>query len=131
LLPKATVPVRVRPDETVGASWRGVSLPFTRLYTGIDPRVEQILVGLGVNQTVLEGLKKSIAQQLTTKIAFEGMPIQDAIAFCKFIIDTTIGSAQYEIGVASCGGPVNIAVITRGGFEWVSKPKFALSTLQG
>ena len=49
-------------------------------------------------------------------------------ASCKYIIDTTIGAATYEIGVPSCGGPVNIAVITRSGFKWVHEPKFTLPT---
>lgn len=131
LLPQAQAPVRVREDHTVGASWRGVSFPFTRLFFGLDPRYEQILTGLGVTPAVMTAFKAAAAEQLTTRVAFDGMPIQDAIAFCKYIIDTTIGAATYEIGVPSCGGPVNIAVITRSGFKWVHEPKFTLPTGQG
>jgi hypothetical protein len=131
VLPQAVAPTRVRPDAMVGASWRGVGIPFTRLFVGVDPRVDQILAGLGVPQATIQALRQAITNQLTSKVAFEGMPIQDAIAFCKHIIDTTISVATFEIGAASCGGPVNIAVITRNGFEWVSKPKFTLSTAQG
>jgi hypothetical protein len=131
ILPQAQTPVRARPDALVGASWRGVGIPFSRLFFGVDPRTEQMLAGLGVPQQTIAAFKQLAQQQLTSRMAFDGMPIQDAIAFCKFIIDTTIGMATYEIGVPSCGGPVNIAVITRNGFEWVSKPKFTLSTVQG
>ena len=128
LLPQTPAPVRAREDQQYGASWRGVSVPFTRLYFGLDPRYEQMLTGLGVSQATITAFKAQAANQLATRVAFDGMPIQDAISFCKFIIDTTIGAATYEIGVPSCGGPVNIAVITRSGFKWVHEPKFTLPT---
>src|SRR5258708_6226035 len=131
ILPQAQTASRVRQDHEVGASWRGISIPFTRLFFGLDPRYEQILTGLGVNQAIMTAFKGQAASQLATRVAFDGMPIQDAIGFCKFIIDTTIGAATYEIGISSCGGPVNIAVITRGGFKWVHEPKFTLPTGQG
>jgi hypothetical protein len=131
VLPQAQAPSRAREDQMIGAAWRGVGVPFTRLFFGVDPRLEQMLIGLGVNQDTIARLRQVVAEQLTTRVAFDGMPIQDAIAFCKFIIDTTIGAATYEIGVSSCGGPVNIAVISRTGFEWVSKPKFTLPVTQG
>ena len=131
VLPQAQVAVPVRDDQQVGASWRGVGVPFTRLFMGFDPRVDQILLGLGIGQDVLQRFRQLASEQLTSKVAFEGMPIQDAIGFCKYIIDTTVGAATYELGVPSCGGPVNIAVIARTGFQWVSQPKFVLPQAQG
>jgi hypothetical protein len=131
VLPQAQVAVPARDDQTVGASWRGVGVPFTRLFFGVDPRVDGILSGLGMNAATLTRFRQLVNEQLTSKVAFDGMPIQDAIAFCKYILDTTIGAATYEVGVPSCGGPVNVAVITRAGFEWVSHPKFTLPTGQG
>jgi len=128
VLPTAQAPVQVRPDDGVGASWRGVGIPFSRVFFGVDPRAEQILAGLGVNQKVLESFRIAVSQQLQSKVVFDGMPLQDAIGFCKYIIDTTVGLATYEIGAASCGGPVNIAVISRKGFDWVSRSKFTVST---
>jgi len=131
VLPHAQAPARARDDQLVGASWRGVGVPFTRLFFGVDPRVDQILTGLGMNQATLVRFRQAVNEQLMSRVAFDGMPIQDAITFCKYILDTTIGAATYEIGVPSCGGPVNIAVITRAGFEWISHPKYTLPTAQG
>lgn len=131
VLPQAQVAVPARDDQVVGASWRGVGVPFTRLFVGVDPRVDQILASLGLGQDVLQRFRQLAAEQLTSKVAFDGMPLEDAIAFCKYIIDTTIGAATYEIGVPSCGGPVNLAVIGRTGFHWVSKPKFVRPTERG
>jgi hypothetical protein len=131
VLPQAQAPVRARDDQVVGASWRGIGIPFTRLFFGIDPRVDGILAGLGMNPQTVATFRQIANEQLQSRVAFDGMPIQDAIGFCKYILDTTIGAATYELGNPSCGGPVNIAVITRSGFEWISHPKYTLPTAQG
>jgi hypothetical protein len=115
-----------RPNGGYGASWRGVPVPFGRLYSGIDGRVYDILAHAGVAQEAIERLRQE-ANQLASPIAFDGMPVQDAIGFCKFILDTTIGVCTYEVGVPSCGGPLQLAVITkRDGFMWVAKPEYSI-----
>src|SRR5690348_6997487 len=47
ILPMFDEPQRVRPQEQVGASWRGVGNPFSRLMFGIDPNFEQQLTAAG------------------------------------------------------------------------------------
>lgn len=107
-----------------GASWRGVPIPFVRLYAGVDPRLFGILQGLGIAPDVIARAQQEAAK-LVSPIAFDGMPVQDAIGFCKFILETTIGVCTYELGVPSCGGPLQLAVITkRDGFVWVTRPKY-------
>ena len=124
LLPTHEHPTQARVDNQVGASWRGIHIPFTRLFFGVDPRVDGILAGLGMDQQRIAAFRQAVNAQLVSKVAFDGMPLQDAIGFCRFIIDATIGAATYEMGQPSCGGRVNIAVITRSeGFKWVSEPK--------
>ena len=123
VLPGATQPAAARPDEGVGASWRGIAVPFTRLFFGIDPRVDEMLASVGVQPDTIAKFRGLVTQNLVTKVAFDGMPIQDAIGFCRFILETTIGSATYELGMPSCGGPIIIAKITRtAGFRWVTEP---------
>ena len=126
VLPQAQASTPARPGDTVGASWRGIGIPFTRLFFGVDPRTDQILAGLGLNQAAIAQFRQLAALQLQSRVAFDGMPLEDAVGFCKFIIDTTIGMATYEIGNPSCGGPVNIAVITRSSFRWVSEPRLSI-----
>jgi len=123
VLPQAQAATPARPGNAVGASWRGVGLPFTRLFFGLDPRTDQILASLGMTPAAIVQFRQIAGAQLQSNVAFEGMPLEDAVGFCKFIIDTTIGMATYELGSPSCGGPVNIAVITRSCFRWVAEPK--------
>jgi len=126
VLPLAQAATSARPDNAVGASWRGVGVPFTRLFFGLDPRVDQILAQSGMNPAAIAQFRQNVSVQLQSRVAFDGMPLEDAIGFCKFIIDTTVGMATYELGNPSCGGPVNIALITRSSFRWVAEPRFTI-----
>jgi hypothetical protein len=123
ILPNDPEPRRVRPQDEIGASWRGVHNPFSRLIFGIDPTYEASLLKVGATTEEIQRLK-NVVQSGTTQIAFDGMPLQDAIGCCRFIIQTTIGWCTYALGAAMCGGPIKMATITPGGgFEWVKRPK--------
>ena len=120
-IPKDKKPKKVRPSEDFGASWRGISIPFTRMYAGLDPRIIPKLRNDGVPEEVISLVSKA-AQEFKSPFVFDGMPIIDAITFCRFILETTVNMARFEPGVSSCGGPLDIAIITRSkGFEWVER----------
>lgn len=126
IFPQADV-VKPRPND-FGASWRGIGLPFTRLYVGIDPRVYEIMRAQGVQQQVIERVQQQAAS-LASPVAFDGMPVKDAIGYCEFILRTTVGVCTYELGVPACGGPLQVAVITRKDkFKWILKPKLTSET---
>ena len=120
-IPRDDKTKEVRSSEEFGASWRGISIPFSRLYTGIDPRIIPRLRKSGVPEDVIQTVTKT-AQEFASPFIFDGMPIIDAVEFCRFILKTTVNMAKFETGVASCGGPLDIAIITKSnGFEWVKK----------
>ena len=126
VFPQDLKPRQPRPDNQCGASWRGIAIPFIRQYNGIDPRFFGMLQAHGVANDVIAKVQAA-AQQLVSPIVLDGMPLQDAIGYCKYILDTTIGAATYEAGVPTCGGPLQIAIITRGdGFKWVSRPAYSI-----
>lgn len=123
ILPQHTEPIPVRPQEEIGASWRGVAAPFVRLMFGVDPILESQLVQAGMPAPEIKRFTQ-VAQGLATMVAFDGMPLRDAIGYCRFIVQTTIGWCTYAMGSAACGGPIRLATITPGsGFEWVTPPK--------
>lgn len=122
LLPRDSESHRVRPIDKFGASWRGVEVPFTRLYKGYDPRIIEELKNKGASDEMLQVIKK-----FESPVAYDGMPVQDAIDFSVFILKTTIGLVTFEIGVPTCGGPLQIAAILPDtGFQWIEKPSLAL-----
>jgi hypothetical protein len=126
VLPQDSTARQARPDNQFGASWRGIALPFVRLHFGVDPRLVQNLKAGGMSQQIIDQIQAA-ANQLQSPVVFDGMPLQDAIGFCKFILETTINVCTYEVGVPACGGPLHIGIITRAdGFTWISKPDYSL-----
>ena len=123
LLPRDREARQVRPPDQFGASWRGTDLPFTRLYKGFDPRTVEALKKLGVAEAVIDKAVKGFE----STVVYDGMPLQDAINFVVFILQTTLRLAAFELGPASCGGPLQVAtILPETGFEWVQEPTLAV-----
>jgi len=123
LLPRDQEIRQVRPLDDFGGNWRGVEIPFTRLYHGFDPRMIGKLKQLGVQQEVID----QAIMQWQSPVVYDAMPVQDAIHFVVFILQTTIGMATFEVGAPSCGGPLQIAVVLPDkGFKWISRPSLAV-----
>ena len=107
ILPVHTEPQQVRKPDVFGSSWRGASIPFTRLYFGIDPRIKEDLIKSGVDEDMIE----KITATYKSPVIYDGMPVKDAVEFVEFILRSTIGLLTFEIGAPSCSEPINIAVI--------------------
>jgi hypothetical protein len=122
-LPVDDKPKAVRPETGFGASWRGIAIPFTRLYRGYDPRIESDLRGLGL---LTDPIEKAL-KRYESPIVFDGMPVQDALNFAVYVVRTTIGMATYEVGPPSCGGPLQVAtILPDAGFKWIHDPQIAV-----
>jgi len=114
---------RVRATERLGISWRGIPVPFGRLFNGFDPRIAGALKEEGVSEEII---KKTLnANKWRMPVAYHGMPVQDAINFAVYIIETTIGAVNIEQNPApSCGGPLQVAVILPDkGWQWIREPQ--------
>lgn len=60
-----------------------------------------------------------------------GMPIHDAVALTRFLMETTIGYVRFraDIQPKTVGGPIDMALITKHeGFRWVQRKKLSSST---
>lgn len=123
VLPQDSAPRPINLRENVGVSWRGIDVPFTALARGMNSGIYQELVKRGVPTADLEAL----AAVYGMHVSLQGMPLQDAVNFAAYILDTTIGWASFEIGVASCARPLQMAVIRPiTGWEWLAQPQLAL-----
>lgn len=115
----------VRPLEQFGSSWRGTSVPFTRLYKGFDPRALEELEKKKMPEEVIQILKK-----YESPVVYDGMPVQEAINFAFFILQTTIGVSTFEVGAPSCGGPIQTAtILPEVGFKWIEKPSLEAKSI--
>jgi hypothetical protein len=123
LLPRDQNAKKVRDNNMFGSSWRGISLPFTRLYFGFDPRIKEVITKAGIDPTLFEELVKPFK----SPVIYNGMPLQDAVNFTQFILRTTIGMADFEVGPPSCSEPIDIAVInSKKLFTWVKEKHLTL-----
>ena len=53
------------------------------------------------------------------------MPIQDAIDFAEFLVQTTATFTRFKRGAATVGGPTESAAITKHeGFKWVRRKHY-------
>lgn len=119
LLPHVTSPIASRPKEEFGVSWRGIERPFTRLCMGYDARIVERLLAKGMSNADVE----AIVQDLQMPVVYDGMPIQDAVNYGVYVLNTTIGYSAFEIGNPPCGGPLQVATILPDkGFTWVLQP---------
>jgi len=125
-LPDATGVTQVRKAELCGSSWRGIKVPFGRLYNGFDPRIAGALKEAGVPEETIKNVLDVKKWRLS--VAYDGMPVQDAINFAVYLLETTIGAVTFERNPSpSCGGPLQVAVILPDkGWQWVNEPKYSM-----
>ena len=117
---------QVRPPDLFGTSWRGIGAPFSRLFNGFDPRIAQAMKEVGITEDVI---KKVLGEnRWRMPIVYEHMPIQDAVDFAVFILETTIGTVTYESSPApSCGGALQVAVVLPDkGWQWIKEPQITI-----
>lgn len=75
----------------------------------------------------VEGAHETSSPTLVTP----GMPLHDAVALTRFLMDATIGYVRFraDLQPKTVGGPVDLAVITRHeGFRWVQRKKLTTTT---
>lgn len=113
----------VRPPEQYGASWRGISIPFSRLHKGFDPRCQNDILALGLTDDKKDEIQQ-IFKKYESPVVFHGMPLSVAVQYAQFILDTTINLVYFEAGPPTCGHPVSIiAIPNRGEPKWIRKIK--------
>lgn len=126
LLPRDKGPIEVRTSNQLGSSWRGIDRPFSRLAIGVDRLGIEALKQRGMTDAEIE----QILQETRLQVMFDGMPVQDAINYCAFILDTTIGWAAFHWGSQSCARPLQVAAILPGdGFRWIAQPDFSVPSM--
>lgn len=123
-----------------GASWTGQIDVVARIVLGRDPRTMNLLIQKGFTKEGVteERLLKEFFGGLEYAISWGTMTLQDAIDFCRLMIETTSAIQKFSDGIAmdpgdipGVGGPIDIAVITPDkGFVWVNKKKLAVGDLE-
>jgi len=110
-------PARRSEQPEFGANWYGLTDAILRLYKGFDPSLPDKLLEAGLGKEQVE----KVLGGLEYPVAFDGMPLQDAIDFAVYLIGVVIGRFRFVLGAPVCGGQIDVAVITPGRFDWVQR----------
>lgn len=116
--PKPGRPELLRGENNFGASWFGQIDAITRLHKGYDPRMREMLKD---KAAIPDEEINDILSSSESPVFFGGMPLQDAIEFADYLITVTKNFYKFQAGPPTCGGPTDIAVISKGGFQWIRR----------
>lgn len=120
-IPRAPTPLEQHPNS-FGLTWGGQREIVDRLVSGYDARA------LTLAQQTLN-LTPQQVQQLSAALGplqllmpFDYMPIQDCVDLAVLFIRTTIEAQRLTVTIRGCGGPIDIATITRNeGFRFIQQ----------
>lgn len=113
-IPRMPEPVEQYQDPGLfGITWGGQREFVDRLIQGYDHRLPEILskaVNLPPEQI---RIMKEVLDSLQMQLPLAAMPLQDCVDLAIFFVRTTIGAQRLTVGIRGCGGPVDVAIITR------------------
>lgn len=112
----------LRPDQdgkpVFGANWFGQTDAIVRLHWGRDEQVNlKIAEKFKVDPKEIHDLLRPLEYQ----VAFNGMPLQDAIDYANYLVNVAIGRFRFAVGAPLCGGEIDVAIITPAKFTWVQR----------
>ena len=126
--PQTPVPVEllsnINNQPSFGVQWFGQTDALARLMNGFDGRLIQGLKNGGFDSAQVDNFfsaQNFSALKIPYEVIFDGMPLQDAIDYAAFLVHVVKGRFRFVVGPKVCGGPVDIAVVKPGQFEWIRK----------
>jgi len=107
----------------------GVPKVFGRIVKGIDPEVTQAIVASGKWTGSVADLEGLLSPH---QLYLPGLPMRDAIDFVHSCISSTIKTLKFSHLSQTCGGPIEIAVITTDrDFRWVRHKEWDAAIKEG
>lgn len=122
-IPRAPNPKEMHPGMTqFGITWGGQRETVDRLIRGYDVRViKTVSKELNLNTKQIKDLGQKLSP-LQMPIPVRILPLQDCVDLAIFFIRTTIEAQRLTVGIRGCGGPIDVATITRlEGFKFVQE----------
>ena len=113
-IPRNTTPIEqnAMPGE-FGITWGGQGDFVHRLIYGFDKRIiDSIAETLNLTPAQIEQIG-GVLKPFQMPMPLQAMPLQDCVDLAIFFIRTTIDAQRLSVGIRGCGGPIDVAVITR------------------
>lgn len=114
-----------------GVTWEGVSVALERIHHGFDAAMlkaflEQIQEGAETIKNsrlnaqdvqVFRDKLFPVLQGHNVRPNFSAMPIQQGVDYVRFLINVMIAWCRFMDGAPVCGPPVQVAVVTKRGYQ--------------
>lgn len=113
-IPRNPAPVEQHPNPgEFGITWGGQREFVDRLIQGFDHRLPEIAsTALNLPPQQVQSLIQAL-NVLQMRIPLAAMPLQDCVDLAILFVRTTIGAQRLTVGIRGCGGPIDVATITR------------------
>lgn len=114
-IPRRPEPVEQNPGATVfGMTWGGQHEIVHRIVKGFDPAALPIIAReLGIDPERTASLGDVLTAELALQLPLDAMPLQDCVDLALFFVRTTIDAQRLSLGIRGCGGPIDVATLTR------------------
>ncbi len=122
-IPRNPAPVEQNPNPgEFGITWGGQREIVDRLIQGFDHNLPEIVSStLNLQPQQLQSVKEAL-NVLQMSIPLPAMPLQDCVDLAVFFVRTTITAQRLTVGIRGCGGPIDVATITRrGGLRFIQR----------
>jgi hypothetical protein len=115
-IPRVPNPVEQNPvtngQHQFGITWGGQREIVDRLILGYDTRIFNIINQLQIEPAKIQQLTAGL-RGLNLPMPIQFMPLQDCVDLALLFIRTTIETQKLTVQLRGCGGPIDVAIITR------------------
>jgi len=113
-IPSQATPLEWHTAPPFGVVWGGQKEYTDRLIQGFDDRLPEMLTNfLQLPNTKANEIREYLKQQLSVRIPYQFLPLQDCVDLAIFLIRTTINIQNWYVGVRGVGGAIDVATVTR------------------
>jgi hypothetical protein len=96
-----------------GITWGGQREIVDRLLQGYDSQsVSLIQTALGLPAVDMAKVRQAL-EPVRMRLPLPAMPLQDCVDLAILFVKTTVEVQRLTVGVRGCGGPIDVATITR------------------
>jgi hypothetical protein len=113
-----------------GLSWGGQPEAIYRLVMGVGLNHKAALQEAGLSPEQADAASAALLKNLQAPFLHGALPVQDAVDFADFLVETTKHFVRFLPGADTVGGETDIAVVTKHeGFKWVRRKHYFNATL--
>ena len=121
-IPSAPLPAIRGAEGEFGITWGGQRNQVDRLLQGFDAELPNALIAELQLTPDQQAKMPQVLGRFQMPAPIQAMALQDCVDLAIFFVRTTIAAQALTVGIRGCGGPIDVATITRdGGMSFVQQ----------